>query len=66
MKIFSILNGLLPSPVRVSPRVFDPAWIHDPLSHPDIAAMSQRELADLPLSRGRRAAANADACCRAG
>lgn len=26
-----------------------PAWQQDPLSHPDIHAMSLRELADLPL-----------------
>ncbi|MDZ5697976.1 hypothetical protein [Chelativorans sp. M5D2P16] len=26
-------------------------WCRDPLSHPDIAAMSQRELADLPFRR---------------
>ncbi|WP_163268807.1 hypothetical protein [Chelativorans alearense] len=27
-------------------------WHRDPLSHPDIAAMSQRELADLPFKTG--------------
>lgn len=39
--------------------VFEPAdassqsqtWRHDPLSHPALAAMSPRELADLPFNR---------------
>jgi hypothetical protein len=26
-----------------------PAWLQDPLNHPDVRAMSLRELADLPL-----------------
>lgn len=36
-------------------RSFDPCgdFRRDPLAHPDLAAMSQRELADLPLSQLR-------------
>ena len=30
-------------------------WRQDPLSHPDLQAMSLRELADLPFNRGMRA-----------
>ncbi|SOC35356.1 hypothetical protein SAMN05892877_101315 [Rhizobium subbaraonis] len=27
----------------------EPGWIRDPLSHPDIAAMDERQRADLPF-----------------
>ncbi len=27
------------------------AWMRDPLSHPDLQTMSERELADLPFCR---------------
>jgi hypothetical protein len=30
------------------------AWHADPLSHPQLAAMDERELADLPLARAMR------------
>jgi hypothetical protein len=30
-------------------------WILDPLSHPDVEVMTERELADLPFNRGYRA-----------
>lgn len=29
-------------------------WLRDPLSHPDLEAMSEREIADLPFERGSR------------
>ncbi|MBX3569056.1 MAG: hypothetical protein KF914_13425 [Rhizobiaceae bacterium] len=35
-------------------------WVRDPLSHPDLASMSQRELGDLPMRRP--ALAGSDAC----
>jgi hypothetical protein len=28
-----------------------PSWWHDPLSHPDIARMDQRQIADLPMPK---------------
>jgi hypothetical protein len=33
----------------IEPPETDANWYRDPLSHPDIARMSQRELADLPF-----------------
>lgn len=41
------------------------AWLRDPLSHPDIACMDERELADLPLGRGFRPALPVPGECRA-
>ncbi|QOF74433.1 hypothetical protein IG197_08035 [Aminobacter sp. SR38] len=41
------------------------AWLRDPLSHPDIARMDERELADLPLGRGFRPALPVPGECRA-
>ncbi len=39
----------------VSRRLFAEArYISDPYSHPELRAMSQRELADLPRARGPR------------
>lgn len=35
-------------------------WLRDPLSHPAIAAMSSRELGDLPFDRGRLVETAAD------
>ena len=36
-------------------------WMRDPLSHPDIDAMSERELADLPFGRVK----TTECCCPA-
>ena len=52
MKFLSIVEA-------VGHALFEPAdtpsesqsWWRDPLAHPDIAAMSPRELADLPFNR---------------
>lgn len=50
------IHNILPSSVRnffVSKKGLrddDVNWRRDPLSHPDLRAMSQRELADLPFS----------------
>lgn len=69
MKIFSILVGLVAGRVEAggsdSERAI--AWVRDPLAHPDIARMDERELADLPFNRGFRRSVPqvADACCRA-
>jgi hypothetical protein len=38
-------------------------WLQDPLSHPDLQAMSLRELADLPFNRGTRALPGASEEC---
>lgn len=37
-------------------------WLRDPLSHPDIEAMSERERADLPFPRGRSQSEDRAAC----
>jgi hypothetical protein len=53
MQLFSIRWPRGDSRPQDLPRTFDPAWIHDPLRHPDIAQMNERELADLPLRAPR-------------
>jgi hypothetical protein len=51
MKIISILSRLSTAsgkkPARPAGDV--PDWIRDPLAHPDLEAMSERELGDLPF-----------------
>ena len=67
MKIFSSLIALLQRKHDIngidSERFL--AWLRDPLSHPDIARMDERELADLPLGRGFRPALPVPGECRA-
>ncbi|MCW0000321.1 hypothetical protein OE766_18995 [Pararhizobium sp. YC-54] len=46
LKIFSILDLLLPAPVDDDT---DASWSCDLLRHPDIARMDTRELGDLPF-----------------
>lgn len=58
MKIFSIGSRAFGQVKRV-PRdtsAGEESWILDPLSHPDVEAMTERELADLPFNRGYRGA----------
>ena len=38
-------------------------WIRDPLAHPDLDAMSERQLADLPFSGFAGRAASLDGMC---
>ncbi|MBP1859655.1 hypothetical protein [Rhizobium herbae] len=47
LKIFSILNQLLPAPAADDDT--DANWGRDLLRHPDIARMDARELGDLPF-----------------
>jgi hypothetical protein len=58
MKIFSIraraFGRVLRTPRETS--ASEESWILDPLSHPDLDAMTERELADLPFNRGYRGA----------
>jgi len=50
---------------RAEPRSDERAWRADPLSHPAIARMNARELADLPLSaEPRRRPGAATGCGR--
>ena len=57
MKILSLLKGL--SGTEAKPRNDDEIarWITDPLSHPVLDTMSERELGDMPfrLTAGRTA-----------
>lgn len=57
MKIFSIGTKVAgeawPTPRYTS--ASEASWILDPLSHPDVEVMTERELADLPFNRGYRA-----------
>jgi hypothetical protein len=51
MKIFSFIHGGAPASASAFPddggdRM---VWLRDPLSHPAIEQMSERELADLPF-----------------
>ncbi|MCV0397428.1 MAG: hypothetical protein K5872_16395 [Rhizobiaceae bacterium] len=46
-------SARLRSVVRVKPDRAPAAYARDPLAHPQIAAMSPRELADLPPSQLR-------------
>ena len=56
MKIISILRHLSIMPHRPEDELQRrAAWMRDPLSHPDIDAMSERELADLPFGRFKAA-----------
>jgi uncharacterized protein YjiS (DUF1127 family) len=61
MKIISILRSLSIPTAQLDPER-KAQWIRDPLAHPDLEAMSERELADLPFSRGSRADVSAEAC----
>ncbi|MDR7222416.1 hypothetical protein [Aminobacter aminovorans] len=67
MKIFSSLITLLQGQNENSGIDSERflAWLRDPLSHPDIARMDERELADLPLGRGFRPALPVPSECRA-
>lgn len=63
MKIFSILAGWFEP--REDPRMREAdasRWLRDPLAHPAIEAMSQREVADLPMARFRRDRLGACGC----
>jgi hypothetical protein len=58
MKIFSSGTGAF-GQVRRTPRdtsASEESWMLDPLSHPDVEVMTERELADLPFNRGYRQA----------
>ncbi|OAP40779.1 hypothetical protein AU381_02450 [Sinorhizobium glycinis] len=46
-KLFSILK--LIAPQRDHQAEAPAAWLRDPLQHPDLARMAERELADLPF-----------------
>jgi hypothetical protein len=56
MKIISTLLGLSTAADRADEGQSRLEWLRDPLAHPDLDAMSERELADLPFSRGQRTA----------
>jgi hypothetical protein len=62
MKIISILRGLSTATGCADPER-KAQWLRDPLAHPDLEAMSERELADLPFAR-RRPSGAADVRCR--
>jgi hypothetical protein len=56
MKIISILRGLS-TIAGTDDRQHGTEradWLRDPLAHPALEAMSERELADLPFARGSR------------
>ncbi len=56
MKIISILSDLSTNWRRgASGSESRLRWLRDPLAHPALEAMSERELADLPFGRARHA-----------
>lgn len=63
MKIISIVSGLSinwrAGRAETETRL---RWLRDPLAHPVLEAMSERELADLPFGRSRGIPENG-ACC---
>jgi hypothetical protein len=67
MKIFSIETRAFGQVLRMSRETSatEESWTLDPLSHPDIEAMTERELADLPFNRGYRGAPEfaGERCC---
>lgn len=63
MKIFSFVAEALRGHAVMPSDEDKAAWMRDPLSHPDIEAMSGRELADLPFNRGLSRRSAAQACC---
>jgi hypothetical protein len=67
MKIFSIGARAIGEARRAlrDTLVNEESWILDPLSHPDIEVMTERELADLPFNRGYRGAPECfgERCC---
>ncbi|OHV87181.1 hypothetical protein [Mesorhizobium sp. ORS 3428] len=68
MKILSLLKGLSGAEPRQVRRDDGEVarWVVDPLSHPVLDTMSERELGDLPfrLTAGRTAYETAGAGCR--
>ncbi len=62
VQLLSGANARVPAPDEIV------AWMRDPLAHPALGAMSQRELGDLPFNRGCQARlgdcdAVREACC---
>jgi hypothetical protein len=51
MRIFSSLRRLIAGRNKGENR-HDAGWLADPLMHPFVQAMTERELADLPFGRG--------------
>ena len=67
MKIFSIGTRANNATRRSLRDTFanEESWMLDPLSHPDVEVMTERELADLPFNRGYRGAPECagERCC---
>jgi hypothetical protein len=51
MNLYSILANWFrqPTPLRRTTHQPDTVWLSDPLSHPALGAMSERELGDVPF-----------------
>lgn len=55
MKFLSFVQRLSGARAHVPASDEIVAWMRDPLAHPALGAMSQRELGDLPFNRGCQA-----------
>ncbi|NGN40430.1 hypothetical protein G6N74_05085 [Mesorhizobium sp. CGMCC 1.15528] len=63
MKFLSFVRALF-EPATGQPAHDDVAvWVRDPLAHPVLEAMSERELGDLPFNRGYQSLRNRSAAC---
>jgi hypothetical protein len=51
MKIISFVQSFLDPRGGMPEQSDTAAWVRDPLAHPALGAMSQRELGDLPFDR---------------
>lgn len=49
--MLKFLLSLLIQPRQTDPQALALQWMRDPLSHPALQAMNERELADLPFRR---------------
>ncbi|MEP9370852.1 hypothetical protein [Mesorhizobium sp. KR1-2] len=64
MKIISFVQSLLDPRGVMSEQSDNAAWVRDPLAHPALGVMSQRELGDLPFNRDYRSCGFAQESCR--
>ncbi|MEK6400292.1 MULTISPECIES: hypothetical protein [unclassified Mesorhizobium] len=63
MKFLSFVQALFESASGQPAHDDVTVWLHDPLAHPALETMSERELGDLPFNRGYQPLRNRSAAC---
>ncbi|TGQ26132.1 hypothetical protein EN802_29560 [bacterium M00.F.Ca.ET.159.01.1.1] len=63
MKILSLLKGFSSTQARPSDEGEIARWVIDPLSHPVLDTMSERELGDMPFRLTARQTVHETASC---